>query len=155
MAGCHPSLLAIEKGKYAREDAKYALVRIYVENKEYEKAFAMIDELRKTHPHKPFLLWFLAQAQMENQMYDEAIQTYRNLLEALTNSPYYHPAGEVECRYFLALAYYENKDFENSSAQIDSILTLEINPKENKSIKDFVGKAKKLKKKIKKETKAG
>ena len=147
--------LAIEKGKYAKEDAKYALVRIWVENKEYEKGFAMISELRKTHPNKPFLLWFLGKAQMENQMYDGAINTYQGLLKALTSSSYYHPAGEVECRYFLALAYYESKDFEKSSDVIESILTFEKNPKENKSIKDFVDKAKKLKKKIKKETKTG
>jgi tetratricopeptide (TPR) repeat protein len=147
--------LAIEKGKYAKEDAKYALVRIWVENKEYEKAFAMIGELRKTHPTKPFLLWFLAQAQMENQMYGGAINTYQDLLEALTNSPYYHPAGEVECRFYLALAYYKSKDFEKSSDVIDSVLVFEKNPKENKSIKDFIGKAKELKKKIKKETKTG
>ncbi len=147
--------MAIEKGKYAREDAKYALLRIWVENKEYQNAFAMIGELRKTHPDRPFLLWFLGQAQLETQMYDGAITTYQSLLKALTSSPYYHPAGEVECRYYLALAYYESKDFEKSSDVIDSIIALEKNPKENKSIKDFVGKAKKLKKKIKKETKTG
>lgn len=147
--------LAIEKGKYAREDAKYALLRIYVENKEYQNAFAMIGKLRKIHPDRPFLLWLLGQAQLKTQMYDGAITTYQNLLKTLTNSPYYHPAGEVECRYHLALAYYESKDFEKSSDVIDSILAFEKNPKENKSIKDFVGKAKKLKKKIKKETKTG
>ena len=147
--------LSIEKGKYAREDAKLALVRIWVENKEYQNAFAMIGELRKTQPNKPFLLWLLGRAQLETQMYDGAINTYQSLLEALTNSPYYHPAGEVECRFYLALAYYENKDFEKSSDVIDSILAFEKNPKENKSIKDFIGKAKNLKKKIKKETKSG
>lgn len=147
--------LAIEKGKYAKEDAKLGLVRIWVENKEYENAFAMIGELRKTHPDRPFLLWLLGQAQLKTQMYDGAINTYQSLLEALTNSPYYHPAGEVECRYHLALAYYKSRDFKKSSDVIDSVLVFEKNPKENKSIKDFVGKAKKLKKKIKKEAKAG
>jgi len=147
--------LSIEKGKYAKEDAKLALVRIYVENKEYENAFAMTDELRKTHPNKPFLLWLLGRAQLETQMFEGAINTYKSLLEALTSSPYYHPAGEVECRYHLALAYYENKDLDKSSAQVDSILAFEKNPEQNKNIKDFVDKAKKLKKKIDKETKTG
>jgi tetratricopeptide (TPR) repeat protein len=147
--------LAIEKGKYAQEDAKYALVRIWVENKEYEKAFTMIDQVRRAHPDRPFLLWLLGQAQLQTRMYDGAINTYRTLLEALTSSPYYHPAGEVECRFYLALTYYENKDFENSSEMIESVLAFEKNPEGNKSIKDFVGKAKKLKKKIKKETETG
>jgi hypothetical protein len=147
--------LAIEKGKYATEDAKLALVRIWVENKEYDKAFAQIDMLQKIYPNKPFLLWLLAQAQMENQMYDGATNTYQSLLEALTSSPYHHPAGEVECRYLLALTLFENKNFETSSAQIDSILVFDKNREKNKSIKDFVDKAKKLKKKIKEETKPG
>ena len=147
--------LAIEKGKYAQEDAKLALVRIWVENKEYDKAFDMINQLIKTHPNKTFLLWFLGRAQLENQMYDGAIITHQNLLTALTTSPYYHPAGEVECRYFLALAYYKNKDFQNSSAQIDSLLAFEKDSKEDKNIKDFIDQAKDLKKKIRKETKTG
>jgi tetratricopeptide (TPR) repeat protein len=147
--------LAIEKGKFATEDAKFALVRIWVENKEYDKAFAMIDELTKTHPNKPFLLWLLAQAQFENQMYDGAITSYQQLLAALTSSPYYHPAGEVECRYLLAQTYYENKNFEQGLAQIDSVLAFEEESKNNKSMKDFVGKAKDLKKKINREMKSG
>jgi tetratricopeptide (TPR) repeat protein len=147
--------LAIDKGKFAVEDARLALIRIWVENKEYEKAFAQIDELEKTYANKPFILWLLGQAQMDNQMYDGAIDTYKNLLEALTSSPYHHAAGEVECRYYLANAYYQNKDSESSSAQVDSIVAFDKNPKKDKQLKHFIGKAKDLKKKIEKEAKTG
>jgi tetratricopeptide (TPR) repeat protein len=147
--------LAIEKGKYAKEDAKFALVRIWVENKEYDKAFDMINQLIKTYPNKPFLLWFLGRAQLENQMYGGAIETHQKLLKVLTTSPYYHPAGEVECRYFLALAYYKNKDFQNSSVQIDSVLSFKKDSEKDKSIKDFIHQAEDLKKKIQKEMKSG
>jgi len=142
--------LAIEKGKYSREEAKLSLVRIYVENKEYENAFAMINELRKSQPNKPFLLWFLGRAQLETKMYDGAINTYQALLKTLIASPYYHPEGEVECRYYLALAYFENKDFEDSQKQIDAILAFKDKSQENKNIKGFIEKAKDLRKKIKK-----
>ncbi|KPL01899.1 MAG: hypothetical protein AMJ73_09550 [candidate division Zixibacteria bacterium SM1_73] len=144
--------LAIEKGKYAAEDAKYALVRIYVENKDYDSAFAMIEELSKSQPNKPFLLWFLGRAQFETGMYDEAANTYQTLLGALTASPYYHPEGEVECRYYLALAYFENKSLQDCQKQIDDILALQKESKKNKNIKDFVKKAKELRKKIKKDS---
>lgn len=147
--------LSIEKGKFSAEDARLALVRIWVENKEYDKAFAMIDELRKKYPNKPFILWLLAQAQQENQMYDGAISTYQRLLEALTSSPYYHPAGEVECRYLLARVYYEKKDYKQSSAQIDAVLSLAEDSEKNKAINHFVRKAKKLKKRIKREANIG
>ncbi len=144
--------LAIEKGKYAAEDAKYALVRVYVENKEYDNAFAMIEELRKSHPNSPFLLWFLGRAEFETRRYDRAANTYQTLLEELAASPYYHPEGEVECRYYLALTYSENKSLEDTQKQIDAILAFEKESKENKNIKDFVNKAKKLRKKIKKDS---
>ncbi len=146
---------AIEKGKYSSEDAKLALVRIWVENKEYEKAFAQMRSLTQIYPNKPFLLWFLAQAQRENQMYDAAVTSYLALLEVLTSSPYYHPAGEVECRYFLALTYYEKGELDKAAAQIDSVLNFEKYSESDDSIKDFVGKARKLQKKIKKEAKTG
>ena len=144
--------LAIKKGKYAKEDAKYAMVRIYVENKEYENAFAMVEKLRKIHPNKSFLLWFLGRAQLETKRYADAINTYQTLLKELIASPYYHPEGEVECRYCLALAYFENKNFQDSQKQIDAILVFEKNSQENKNIKDLVKKAKGLKKKIKKDS---
>jgi tetratricopeptide (TPR) repeat protein len=147
--------LSIEKGKFAAQDARLALVRIWVENKEYDKAFAMIDELKKKYPNKPFLLWLLAQAQRENQMYDEAASTYQSLLNALTSSPYYHPAGEVECRYLMARAYYEKKDYRQSLAQIDAVLALGENSEDNQVINDFVRRAKELKKRIKREANVG
>jgi tetratricopeptide (TPR) repeat protein len=142
--------LAIEKGKYSREDAKLSLVRIYVENKEYENAFAMINQLIKSQPNKPFLLWFLGRAQLETKMYDGAINTYQTLLKTLIASPYYHPEGEVECRYWLASAYFENKNFEESQKQIDAILTFGEKSQDNKNIKHFIEEAKGLRKKIKK-----
>jgi len=144
--------LAIEKGKYSTEDAKYALVRIYVENKEYQNAFAMIEKLSKSQPNRPFLLWLLGRAQLETKMYPEATGTYQTLLKTLVASPYYHPEGEVECRYWLALAYFENENFEDSRKQIDTILAFEKKSQENKNIKDFVKKAKALRKKIKKDS---
>ncbi len=143
--------LAIEKGRFSIDDAQLALVRIWVENKEYDKAFAQIKMLQKRHLEKPYLLWLLGQAQRDNQMYDGAIQTYQQLLEALKSSPYYSPAGEVECRYDLALTYYDKGDWDHALAQVDSLLAFEKLAESDKNIKDFVGKAKDLMKKIQKE----
>jgi tetratricopeptide (TPR) repeat protein len=148
-------MLAIEKGKYAKQDAELALVRIWVENKEYDKAFAQIDKLSQIYHNKPYLLWLLGRAQVETNMYSGAIQTYQDLLEALTTSPYYAPAGEVECRYDLALAYYSGQDFKNSTAQIDTILTFKKDDNLDKDMKDFIHKAEDLQKKIKKENHSG
>ena len=148
-------MVAIEKGKYSRKDAKLALVRIWVENKEYDKAFAMVNELRKIYPNKPFLLWLLARAQLENRMYDEALGTYQKLLAVLTSSPYYHPAGEVECRYFMARALYEKKEYRQSYTQLDALLALEDAAGDNRLVRDFLRKAKKLKKRIKREANIG
>jgi hypothetical protein len=88
-------------------------------------------------------------------MYSGAIQTYQELLKALTSSPYYAPAGEVECRYDLALAYYQNGDYKDSSDQINTILTFKKDDDMDKGMKDFIHKAEDLQKKIKKETKNG
>ena len=142
--------LAIEKGKYSAKDAKYALVRIYVENKEYQNAFDMVERLRESQPNKPFLLWFLARAQFETKMYAGATNTYQTLLKELAASPYYHPEGEVEGRYWLALANFENKDLEDSQKQIDAILAFEEKSQDNKNMKHFIKEAEKLRKKIEK-----
>jgi tetratricopeptide (TPR) repeat protein len=142
--------LAIEKGKYSGEDAKYALVRIYVENKEYQKAFEMIEKLSKSQPNKPFLLWFLGRAQFETGKHGQAASTYKTLLETLKASPYYHPEGEIECRYYLALAHFENTNSEEASKQVEAILAFEEQAQDNKSMKYFIKEAEKLRKKIEK-----
>lgn len=147
--------LAIEKGKYSRQDAELALVRIWVENKEYDKAFNQINKLNKIYPDKPYLLWLYGRAQFETNNDSGAIQTYQKLLKVLVSSPYYNPAGEVECRYDLAQAYYSNKNFQNSSAQIDTIFTFQKYSDQDKNIKDFIHKAGDLKNKIKKGSKGG
>ena len=147
--------LTIEKSKYAKKDAELALIRIWVENKEYDKAFNMIDKLSNIYSDKPFLLWLYGRAQFETNMYSGAIQTYQKLLKALASSPYYNPAGEVECRYDLAQAYYCNKDFQNCSTQVDTIFTFQKYSDQDKNIKDFIHKAGDLKNKIKKGSKGG
>ena len=148
-------MLTIEKSKYAKKDAELALVRIWVENKEYDKAFKMIDKLSKIYPNKPYLLWLYGRAQFETDNDSGAIKTYQDLLGALAASPYYDPAGEVECRYDLAQAYFCNKDFENCSAQIDTIFTFKKYSEQDKNIKDFIHQAGDLKNKIKKGSKGG
>jgi tetratricopeptide (TPR) repeat protein len=146
---------AIDKGKYAKQDAELALVRIWVENKEYDKAFSQINKLSQIYHNKPYLLWLLGRAQVETNMYSGAIQTYQDLLKALTSSPYYAPAGEVECRYDMALAYYQNKEYNNSLDQINTILAFKKDDDMDKGMKDFIHKAEDLQKKIKKETNSG
>jgi hypothetical protein len=88
-------------------------------------------------------------------MYDEALGTYRKLLAALTSSAYYHPAGEVECRYFMARALYEKKDYPESYSQLKTLLALEDAAGNNKLVRDFLRKAKKLKKRIQREANIG
>jgi tetratricopeptide (TPR) repeat protein len=92
---------------------------------------------------------------MENSMYDEALGTYQKLLAALTASPYYHPAGEVECRYLMARVLYEKKDYRESYAQLKTLLALEDDAGDNKVVRDFLREAKKLKKRIQREANIG
>ena len=66
-----------------------------------------------------------------------------------------HPAGEVECRYLMARALYEKKDYRESYAQLKTLLVLEDAAGNNKLVRDLLRKAKDLKKRIQREANIG
>ena len=141
---------AIEKGKFSNTVAKYALVRIYAEEKEYQKVLELTKELECVKKKDIYSLWFIGQAYLGLKNLDLALENYSFLLQALKTSPYYHLAAEVECRYFMACAYFEKKEYDLSLEQIGFILANEKEANKSQFSKPFVEEAEKLRKQIQK-----
>lgn len=142
--------LAVKKGKYASLEAKYSLLRVYNEEKEYDKALKLSEELKSVKEDAPFRLWMSAQAYMGLLRWDEALETYKKLLDNFKKSPYYDLTAEVECRFWMAKIFFYRKDYKKSTEQLGFVLANQENVKDNDYAKPIIKEAKKLKKKIQK-----
>lgn len=146
--GIEQTKLAIQKGKFTRDEAKYGLLRIYVENEQYDSALALADNLKKLNADHPFLLWFLGQAQIKKGMYKDALESYQTLLKTFGASKYSTPRGMVEARYWIAYLYQVTGDKTNCLEQIDQILKYQPQGESDDYIKEFIQKALDIKKSV-------
>jgi len=92
--------LAIDSSLFSRNAARSALVWIYVNEKEYEKAISLSWEMLEEYPGGNFFLWPLAEAYYKSGDYENAAGVYDTLLSRLKKNPgnYYNV---IEVVYYL------------------------------------------------------
>lgn len=143
--------LAATKGRYAKAEAKYGLLRVYIEEKRYPEALNLAEQLKSINPDDPFVLWMTGQAYIGLQSWDEAAENYQKLLQNFKSSPYYDLMAEVECRYWLAHTYYQETEYKQSLEHLGIVLANRDKVKDNDYSEPILEGAEKLKKNIQKE----
>ncbi len=146
--GIEYTKVAISKGKFAKDEAKYALVRIYAEEKDYANVLIWADSVKKINPQDPYSRWFVGSAYIGLEKWEEAEKTYQELISICKNSPYYDIAAEAEARYYLALVYSQQNQIPKAYEQIGFILANQKEVEENDYARPFLEKTQELKKKI-------
>lgn len=146
--GIEYTKVAISKGKFARDEAKYALVRIFAEEKNYANALIWADSVKKINSQDPYSRWFVGLAYIGLGKWEEAQKTYQELISICKSSPYYDIAAEVEARYHLALIYNHQNLVPKAFEQIGFILANQKEVENNDYARPFLEKAQELKKKI-------
>ena len=146
--GIEYTKVAISKGKFAKDEAKYALVRIYAEEKDYENVLSWADSVKTINPRDPYSRWFVGLAYLGLGKWEEAEKIYQELISICKNSPYYDIAAEAEARYHLALIYDHQNLVPKAFEQIGFILANQKEVEENDYARPFLEKARELKKKI-------
>ena len=146
--GIEYTKITVAKGKFARDEAKYALVRIYAEEKDYANVLIWADSVKKINPRDPYSRWFVGLAYIGLGKWEEAEKTYQELISICKNSLYYDIAAEAEARYHLALIYDQQNLVPKAFEQIGFILANQKEVEENDYARPFLEKARELKKKI-------
>jgi len=142
--------LAAEKGRYAADEAKYGLLRVYIEEKRYQEALGLVEVLKAINPDDPFVLWMTGQAYMGLGNWDETLKTYQRLLEYFKSSPYSDLMAEVECRYWLAYVYYQKAQYRESLENLGIVLANKKKVEDNDYSEPILKGAEKLKDEIQK-----
>ncbi len=79
-------------------------MRIYFDYGKYDKVLDHWEnEVRQYNPQDPFSLFWVGQAYMKVGQFDKALESFETIISVYLRSPYYDPAGEMECRYFIGL----------------------------------------------------
>lgn len=114
-------MLSIEKGKFTKVPGKMCLLRIYIEEKNYNEVLRISDELIKMnnnlHP-----LWFKGYAYIYIEEWKKAIDLYNEILRRLKEKYFHGLEGEIECMYFLALSNYKLGNLEEAKKYLNIIL---------------------------------
>jgi len=142
--------LAAEKGRYAADEAEYGLLRVYIEEKRYQEALSLAEELKSINPNDPFVLWMIGQAYIGLGNWDEALKNYQRLLEYFKSSVYSDLMAEVECRYWLAYVYYQKAQYKESLENLGIVLANKKKVEDNDYSEPILKGAEKLKNEIQK-----
>jgi len=104
-AGIKEVWIAAEKGKYSQIESKYALIRIYHEDRNWKAMFDLwFGKLETVNPNDPFSLWWLSDGYAQLGQWANSENAYGQLLKTILASPFYHPNAELELRYNIAFA---------------------------------------------------
>jgi len=115
---------AIKKGRYTDIEGKYALVAIYYDCGDYEKAFTLNQELNELFPPNPSCLYMRCQLYEQQGKWEAAKQTLHQLLQHLLNSEYKSIGYEVECHYRIAHCHYKLGEYDKALEHVKKVLDL-------------------------------
>src|SRR3989337_217890 len=146
--GIQETMIAIQTGQYANTEAAMSLLRIYLEEKDYPAVLKWSEEVKKINPDNPFRLWMIAYAYIGLKNWDEAQNTFLYLLNVLKSSPYYDPAGEYECRYWLAFTNFNLGNLQSAQQELNRAIQPEPEVKGNDYAEPFLDKVKGLQREI-------
>ncbi len=122
--GLKETLLAINKGKYTSDEAKFGLVAIYYDCKEYEKALSVNQELYELYATNASCLYMRSRILDQQEKWEEAVEAYQNLLNHLLNSEFRNIGYEIECHYHLAYCHYKLGQFDDALKHVQKSLSL-------------------------------
>ena len=94
--------LAIEKGVYTPVECQYALVPIYYDSGEYDKALKVNQNLFDQFPTNPSCLYMRGRIFEQLANWDEALIAIKGLLAHIEASKYQSIGYHMECHYLIA-----------------------------------------------------
>jgi len=115
---------AIHKEKYTDIEGKYALVAIYYDQGDYEKALVVNQELHELFPLNPSCLYMRCRLFEKQGNWVGAQNTIEQLLLHLLNSEYKSIGYEVECHYRIALYNYHLGQFDQALNHVQKAFSL-------------------------------
>ncbi len=138
-SGIEKVFLAIEKGKFVKNEAKYALLRVYDNERDYKNImYLWHNYLKVINPDDPFALYYVGRAQANLDSFPEAVESFEKILEVYEKSPYYDEAGKLDVYYNIGVFYYRWGRYEEALAYLKEADELAVKLKDRKDVEEAV-----------------
>lgn len=95
---------ATREGELSRDVARAALMGIYFQEERYDDVLAVAAELRGSHPAAIAPAWWTGAALVRKRRWQEARETYRDVLRRLARRSLASKEAKLEARFFIALS---------------------------------------------------
>ena len=116
--------IAIEKGKLASLEGKFALIEIYYYEDRYEEALKECESLKENFFHDPTWNYLIAKILGKLSKWEESKTYFVKLLALLDEFPHKSFSYLAECHYGIAKCAYEMKDYDTAREELTKALEL-------------------------------
>ncbi len=123
--GIRNMMITAKKGRYLDVSARYGLMNVFHNEKQYEHALNMADSLYKEYSQNPTLNYRRARILQDLGRWQEALRTFEHLEGILETAEHKSLSYKVECFYQQALCNYELSNYLEAQRLCHDALTLE------------------------------
>ena len=133
--------IAAEKSLYAKPTTKNALVFIYGEEKQYDKATNIIDSLLLGYLGSRTFLWSKANLEFKKKNYYLAADLYDDLFFIYNTHNNKNYANLTQCKLFIGKCFYELQEKENAKQALKDVISFKKFSDKYPQIKKYVREA--------------
>ncbi len=140
--------VAHEKSVFSRDAAANGLIWIYINEKRYDQAIRLSQEMQNKYPEGKSFLWALATAYYEKSDWTNALSLHQEILERIQEqidaaaSSGNHPGNphnyynHIECKFHIASCLFNLRRFEECIAACEEIQNYSLDERTKKRQKD-------------------
>jgi len=132
--GIHEIWLAVRKGFYSEVSGQYALMAIYYDEQEFDKAWKLNERLHARFPDNPSCLYMRSRISEQTGNWKEMLNASQQLLEHLQTAGYGSIGYEIECHYRIALSLYHQGEIDTAKEHLQTALKLNEKREPSKEI---------------------
>ncbi len=125
-------LIALRKGNYFRNAARYSLIWVYFVEGDYKTALAIIDEFLTFYPQNTIFLRAKCDVLFKMGSFSQAVLYYKKLLNSFKKNPTQSGFLEMQCMYKLAYSLSNTGNYNESLVYYNRVLK-SVLPKWTKS----------------------
>ena len=111
--------IVAEKGRFSKDEAKFALVEIYYYEDRYEEALKECESLAEKFSTDPTWNYLMGKTLGKLNRWEEAKHYFTFLLDFLENAPYRSNGFIAECHYGVAKCGFETQDLATARKELD------------------------------------
>ncbi len=125
--------IASEKGFYSDVEAASSLIRVYYNEKEYDKALTQAKSVVKKYPNYLYCYWYIAFCHAELNNLKEELETYMWLKSYFEQSTLSSQTALMRVNYYIGNTYKKQGNIQKAKEHLGKVIEIEKGIKESRN----------------------